>query len=124
MNDPTLLADLKAAPVGDRELGDRVNEVFGWKSTSGPVGIGENGEMMFDDYWWRPDSREGAFTPGTQPNPTMSVDDGLALPTPPGYDNKGAFIIDALGGIWAAKTDDIALAISIALVEANTKTKI
>ena len=59
-----LLADLKAADVGNRELGDRVLLALPeWRYEA-------------DTGWWL---HNEAYTSAERPNPTLSVDAGLAL---------------------------------------------
>lgn len=127
MNDPTLLADLGAALVGDRGLGDRVllalckvtyyhsPEKF-WSITL-PVKPGEYHSKTYSE---KQESR---------PNPTLSVDDGLALVREE-YNlhidrsdmNKTAivslWITDNADSTVQGITGTIPLALSIALIKA------
>ena len=67
----TLLADLEAADVGTRELSDRVLVALGWvphRNSAGGIKALRTPNGSDDDWYWH-----------TRPNPTMSVDDALAL---------------------------------------------
>lgn len=115
----TLLADLKAAPIGDRELGDRMLLALDCKRQEVTNSFGE----IIEVNWFTPDNR---YIPG-RPNPTMSVDDGLALTDDRvkvckdwSFYDKSVAQIGWGSPMYAAATP--ALALSIALVEAKEQT--
>ncbi len=108
-----LLADLRAADVGSRELSDRVNELFGWRKTTS------------SDVW--NDPQGGIVWDNMRPNPTMYITDALGLYPMSlnewhdiefhNLDGPGCFTtkVDEIEGKGAT----VELALTIAVVEAE-----